>query len=119
MKTRSKSRKDSLDAYFDGLRDMEDAERPRPRRCWKKSAGLVGVQLRLNNEQMRQLGEDPEEVKEDIQNLIAANLTAMYASRVISAVQNRFGEAIGDKFEISSWDDAADKIMDAAEERPG
>jgi preprotein translocase subunit SecA len=30
-------------------------------------------------------------------------------------VQNRFGEALAEKFEISSWDDAADKIMDAAE----
>jgi preprotein translocase subunit SecA len=35
---------------------------------------------------------------------------------VISAVQNRFGEPIGERFEISNWDDAADKIMDAAEE---
>jgi preprotein translocase subunit SecA len=54
-------------------------------------------------------------VKEDIQNLITANLTALYASRVISAVQNRFGEPIGERFEISNWADAADKIMDAAE----
>jgi preprotein translocase subunit SecA len=47
--------------------------------------------------------------------LLTANLTVIYASRVISAVQNRFGEALGDKFEISNWDDAADKIMEAAE----
>jgi preprotein translocase subunit SecA len=34
---------------------------------------------------------------------------------VIAAVQNRFGEPIGERFEVSSWDDAADKILDAAE----
>jgi preprotein translocase subunit SecA len=61
------------------------------------------------------LGEEPENVKEDIRNLISANLTGVYASRVILAVQNRFGEAIGEKFEVSSWDDAADKIIEAAE----
>jgi preprotein translocase subunit SecA len=109
------SRNDSLDAYLEGLRDMEDAARPRPQKMMEDISALVGVQLRLNNDQLRKMGEDPEEVKEDIQNLITANLTAMYASRVISAVQNRFGEAIGERFEISNWDDAADKIMDAAE----
>jgi preprotein translocase subunit SecA len=109
------SRSDSLDAYFEGLRDMEDTARPRPQKMLEEIGGLVGVQLKLNNEQMRTMGEDPEEVKEDIQNLITANLTALYASRVISAVQNRFGEPIGERFEISNWADAADKIMDAAE----
>jgi preprotein translocase subunit SecA len=74
------------------------------------------VQLRLNNEQLRTMSEDPEAVKEDIQNNISANLTALSASRVISAVQNRFGEPIGERFDIANWDDAADKIMDAAEQ---
>ena len=109
------SRNDSLDAYFEGLRDMEDSERPRPQKMLEEISALVGVQLKLNNEQMRLLGEDPEEAKESIQNLISANLIALYASRVISAVQNRFGESIGDKFEIANWDDAADKILEAAE----
>jgi preprotein translocase subunit SecA len=114
LETQIASRNDSLDAYFEGLRDME--EMPRPQKMLEEINGLIGMQLRLNNEQMRLMDEDPEDVKEDLRNLITANLTALYASRVISAVQNRFGEAIGEKFEISSWDDAADKITDAAEQ---
>ena len=110
------SRNDSLDAYFEGLRDMDDTQRPRPQKMLEEINGLVGLQLRLNNEQLRAMDDDAEEVKENIRNLIVGNLTAVYASRVISAVQNRFGEPLGEKFEISSWDDAADKIMDAAEE---
>ncbi|HSK87113.1 MAG TPA: hypothetical protein VK880_02070, partial [Anaerolineales bacterium] len=109
------SREDSLDAYFDGLRDMDDTERPRPQKMLEEISSLVGMQLRLNNEQLRVLGEDPADAKEDIRNLISANLTVLYASRVISAVQNRFGEALAEKFEISNWDDAAEKIMEAAE----
>ncbi|MGB8982084.1 MAG: hypothetical protein WCC12_09425, partial [Anaerolineales bacterium] len=50
-----------------------------------------------------------------IRGLLSAHLTVLYASRVISAVQNRFGEALSDKFEISSWEDAADKIREAAQ----
>jgi preprotein translocase subunit SecA len=109
------SREDSLDAYFEGLRDMEDAERPRPQKMLEEISNLVGMQLRLNGEQLRRLGEDPADVKEDIRNAIVANLTVIYASRVISALQNRFGEVLGEKFEISNWDDAAEKIMEAAE----
>ena len=61
---------------------------------------LLGMQLRLNNEQLRTLGEDPEDVKEDIQNCFRRKLTLVYASRVIAAVQNRFGEPLGEKFEL-------------------
>jgi preprotein translocase subunit SecA len=107
------AREDSLDAYFENLRDME--ETPRPQKMLEEINNLVGMQLRLNGEQLRRLGDDPADVKEDVRNLIAANLTVIYASRVISAVQNRFGEALGEKFEISNWDDATDKIMEAAE----
>jgi len=116
LDTQIASRHDSLDAYFEGLRDMDDAERPRPQKTLEEINTLIGLQLRLNNEQLRLMDEDPEDAKEQIRNLIVANLTAVYASRVISAVQNRFGEPLAEKFEISGWDDAADKITDAAQE---
>jgi len=108
-------RQDTLDAFFDGLRDVEDAERPRPQKILEDINNLAGMQLRLNNEQLRALGEDPEDMKEDIRSLVSANLTALYASRVVAAVQNRIGESLAEKFEISSWDDAADKILEASQ----
>jgi preprotein translocase subunit SecA len=109
------ARTDTLDAFFEGLRDMDDAERPRPQKMLEEINNLLGLQLKLNSEQMRALAEDPQDVKEDIRNFLSAQLTAVYASRVIAAVQNRFGEPLGEKFEISSWDDAEDKIMEAAQ----
>ena len=110
------SRSDALDAYFEGLRDMEDTARPRPQKMLEEINALVGVQVRLNNEQMKRFGEDPEDVKDEIRGLVNANLTGVFASRVIAAVQNRFGESIGEKFDVSSWDDAAEKIFDAAQD---
>jgi hypothetical protein len=94
---------------------MEDAAQPRPQKMLEELNGLLGMQLRLNGEQLRKLGEDPTDVKEDIRNMVSAHLTVLYASRVISAVQNRFGEALAEKFEISNWQDAAEKISEAAE----
>ncbi len=70
LETQIASRNDSLDAYLESVGDMEDTERPRPQKMLEELSGLVGVQLKLNNEQLRTMGEDPEEVKEDIQNFI-------------------------------------------------
>ena len=109
------ARADTLDAYFEGLRDRDDAEILRPQKMLEEINSLLGMQLKLNGEQLRTLGEDPAEVKEDLKNLVSANLTVAYASRVIAAVQNRFGEPLADRFEISNWEDAGDKIMEAAE----
>ncbi len=115
LETQIDSRNDALDAYFEGLRDMDDTERPRAQKMLEEISALVGVPLKLSGEQLRSLGEDPEAAKESIRTVVAGNLTALYASRVISAVHNRFGESIGERFEVSNWDDAADKILDAAE----
>ncbi|HUG34258.1 MAG TPA: hypothetical protein VMJ90_05775 [Anaerolineales bacterium] len=107
------SREDSLDAYFDGLRDRED--NPRPQKIVEEINSLVGMQLRFNNEQLRMLGEDPAEVKDDVRAMVSGQLTASFASRVIAAAQNRTDEPLGEKFQISNWDDATDQIIDAAQ----
>jgi preprotein translocase subunit SecA len=107
------SRMDTLDAYFDGLRDME--ETPRPQKMLEEINSLVGIQVRLNGEQLRMLDEDPPEAKEIIGNYIKGQLTGVYASRLIASVANRVGESLGDKFEIKSWDDAADLIQELAQ----
>ncbi len=114
LQSQISSREDTLDAYFDGLHEMEDTARPRPQKMLEEMNNLLGMQLRLNNEQLRTLGEDPEDIKEDIQNAFVGNLTLVYASRVIAAVQNRFGEPLGEKFELADWEDATHKITEAA-----
>jgi preprotein translocase subunit SecA len=107
------ARMDSVDAYFDGLRDME--ETPRPQKMLEEINALTGVPVRLSNEQLRNFGEDAFDAKETIKTLVTAQLTGMYASRLLASVQNRIGEALGDKFEIKDWDEAAAKIEDAAQ----
>ncbi len=106
------SRMDSLDAYFDGLRDME--ETPRPQKMLEEINTLAGMQVRLNGEQLRLLEDDPPKAKELISNFIKAQLTGLYASRLIASVANRVGESLGDKFEVKGWDDAADMIHELA-----
>jgi preprotein translocase subunit SecA len=106
------SRTDSLDAYFDGLRDREDE--PRPQKMLEEINALTGMQIRLHGEQLRLFDEDPREAKETIRNLITAQLTGLYATRLIASVSNRIGDSLGEKFEVSGWDEAAEMILEAA-----
>ncbi len=110
------SREDALDAYFGGLRDREDAERLRPQKIVEEVNGLVGMQLRLNNEQLRALGDDPADAKDQIRKMVEAQLIGNAVARVVNAAVKRTGESLGEKFEIANWDDAADKLLEAAQD---
>jgi len=113
--TQSAERDDTLDAFFDGLRDREDA--PRPQKILEEVNALVRLQLKLNNDTMRALGEDPASVKEDIQEMVTAQLTTLNATRLIGAIQNRVGEQLQLQTPLpSDWDDLEDVIMQTARE---
>jgi len=108
-------REDALDAYFQTLRDMD--ETPRPQKMLEEINGLVHLQLRLNNEMMRALGDDPEDVKEDIQDIAAQQLTALAAARLIGAIQNRLGEPLPLPSPLpADWDELEGVILNAAQE---
>ena len=87
-------RDDALDAYFQGLRDFEDAERPRPQKILEEVNTLVHLQLRFNNDINRMLADDPEGAKEDIQDLVSQQMVLLNATRLIGAIQNRVGEQL-------------------------
>jgi preprotein translocase subunit SecA len=106
------SRVDSLDAYFEGLRDREDE--PRPQKMLEEINALTGMQIKLSGDQLRTFDDDTLEAKETIKNIITAQLTGLYASRLIASVANRIGDSLGDKFQVSGWDEAADMILEAA-----
>mgnify|MGYP001305422174 CR=1 FL=1 len=85
-------REDSLDAYFQGLPDLE--EKPRPQKILEEINALVHLQLRFNNEINRALADDPESAKEDIEDLVSQQMTLLNATRLIGAIQNRVGEQL-------------------------
>ncbi len=113
LQTQLASREDSLDAYFEGLRDREDS--PRPQKIIEEISSLIGMPLRLNNEQMRALGENPMDAKDSIRNMMETQLISNTVTRVVGIAAKRTGESLGKKFEASNWDDTADELIDAAQ----
>ncbi|MDO9302778.1 MAG: hypothetical protein Q7T89_15435, partial [Anaerolineales bacterium] len=115
FEAQTSERDDALDAFFEGLRDREDA--PRPQKILEEISALVHLPLRLNNEMTRALGEDPDSVKEDIQDMVVEQLTMLNATRLIGAIQNRVGEQLPWTSPLpSDWDDLEDVIMQTARE---
>ena len=113
--TQTSERDDAIDAYFEGLRDREDA--PRAQKIAEELSALVRLPLKLNNEMTRALGDDPDSVKEDIQEMVAGQLTALSAARLIGAIQNRVGEQLPWPNPLpSDWDELEDVIVQTARE---
>jgi len=115
LETQVAEREDALDAFFQTLGDREDS--PRPQKILEEINALVRLPLKLNNDAMRALSEDPASVKENIQEMAAAQLTALNASRLIGAIQNRMGEALPLQSPLpSDWDNLEDAILRASHE---
>jgi preprotein translocase subunit SecA len=106
-------REDALDAYFQGLRDME--ETPRPQKIQEEINALVRLPLKFSNDIQKTLADDPEDAKDDIQELVSNQLTIISATRVIGAIQNRIGEQIQWPSPLpSDWDELSDILLNTA-----
>jgi preprotein translocase subunit SecA len=117
FETQTSEREDALDAYFQGLRDMEDAERPRPQKIQEEINALVHLPLRFNNEIMRGLTDDPESVKEDILDLIAQQMSLLNANRLVGAIQNRVGEQLPWPNPLpADWDELDEVVLQTTRE---
>jgi preprotein translocase subunit SecA len=115
FETQTAEREDALDAYFQGLPDLE--EKPRPQKIMEEINSLVHLQLRFNNEINRALADDPESAKEDIQELVSQQMTLLNATRLIGAVQNRIGEQLSWPNPLpADWDELDQVVLNTARE---
>jgi len=113
-------RLDGLDVFFEGLRDNEE---PRsPQQIADELNSVARLPIKLSNNQMRTLANDPESIEEDVRDDLSAQMTLINARRVIGAVEHRLGESLDiDKSLLGSadWDTLAKTVMSTAEELMG
>jgi preprotein translocase subunit SecA len=106
---------DLLDTFLEGLRDSE--EKKRPQEILDELNSTVHVQLRLNNEQMRQLADDPEALAEPIKDQIQTALSTTAVARLVLTIEYRLNEPLTVSKEAMArleWDDAAEQIIVSA-----
>ncbi len=106
---------EALDTF---LENFDDAEQHRPQQVSEELQSLLRLSLKLSNEQMRTLASDPANLREDLEQAIQVQLTALSAMRVAAAIENRLGESLGldrGAFQSQDWDALAAKMLAAAE----
>jgi preprotein translocase subunit SecA len=115
LETQIDERYDDIDAYFQNLSNLD--EKPRPQKILEEINLLVHLQLKLNNEMMRNLGDDPESAREEIQDVVKQQLIVIHASRFIGAIQNRIGAQLQLQSPLpADWDELEGLIINAARE---
>ena len=107
-------RTDSLDTFFDTSDDLEDGERRRPQEMVEEISSLAHFPIKLNNDQMRLLNDDPRQVQEDIEEQIEGFLTNITTTRLVGAVENRLGNPLNlEKQQLLglNWDEIEELVM--------
>ncbi len=110
LETQIAEREESLDAFFQSLRDREDS--PKPQKLIEEVNALARLAIKPNNDLLKKLADDPDDAKDDIQEALAEQLTAISATRVIGAIQKRVGEQIQWQNPLpSAWDELSDVLL--------
>jgi preprotein translocase subunit SecA len=109
-------RNDAMDTFFQGLRDAE--EQRRPQELLDELSSLLRIQVRMTNDQLRQLVNDPDSVEKELRKNIPQVLSQINAMRTIGAIEHRLGETLDiDKISLQKleWNEIAGKVLDAAQ----
>ena len=120
LETQIQERFDTLDTFLDSQRDAEEPRRPQ--QVLEELSSLIRIPLRLNNEQMRLLADDPGELEDDLREHISSQMTQLGAARLIGAIEHRLGESLElDRNELAQldWSGLADAVDIAAKDLLG
>ena len=116
-------RLDTLDNYLDGLTEGEgdedqEPDRRRPAEILADLNETVHLQLRLPNDDLRRLKEDPEAVRDELQRQASLAVHAQAVARLLGAIKRYLGEApdlTPAQLDPSDWKALSRLVMQAVE----
>ena len=116
LETQIQERFDSLDTFFEGLKENEEPKKSTELLDELKS--IIHIDIRLNNDQIKLLTTKPEELDETIREQIDVALSSIAISRLLSSIEYRLNEQLSVKAEELArldWNIAASNLMEAAQ----
>ncbi len=111
LENQTKDRKEMLDEFFTGLREAE--EKPKPQQALEELQTVVRLPIKLDNNQLRALVNDPRSVEEEIREMVTSQLTDLAVARLVGRVENRLGESLGfskDDLAEMAWEELTDEV---------
>ncbi|MCF6277893.1 MAG: hypothetical protein L3J16_03990, partial [Anaerolineales bacterium] len=109
-------RLDLLDTFIQSQGDNDELRRPQE--TLAELSSLVRMNLRLSNNQLRILGEDPYDLEDELREMIQNQLTKINVTRLLGTIEYRLGAELGlNKTELAEMDvqELENAILDAAE----
>jgi preprotein translocase subunit SecA len=99
-------REDILSTYLDGLKDRDETDTRRPQEILEELNAALRLPIRLNNNQMRLLDDDPRALEDDINEQIHSILTGLTVTRLVAAFERRLEEGLSMKpsqYQQADW----------------
>jgi preprotein translocase subunit SecA len=110
---------DAADIFFENL-DLEDETETRSSNdLVAELSTLVRIPIRLSSQPQRDFREDPESMREEVQNQVEQALFSQTITRLLGAVQRRLEDEVAltpMDLEELSWDELAERILGAIQE---
>lgn len=121
LETQRAERFEALDNFIDSLPDrQEEGMSLRAQDLSDELGALLRLpQFRLTNEQMRLVNDDPEELRDQLRDLVDSYLSTITIARVIGAVERRLGESLNlrpNQFQDMDWAEISEQLLKAVED---
>ncbi len=116
LEAQIEERESMVDTFLEGLADSD--EQRRPQELLEELSGLVHLPLRLNNEQLRALSNDPASLEDPLKEQIVSQISTVFVNRQAAGLSMRLGEPITLKqgLERLEWAEAIRYLDELAEE---
>ena len=119
LETQISERLEGLENFIDGLKDRDETDIRKPMELVDELGLAIGIPVRLNNDQLKLLGNDPEKLKEPLENQIVNLFTGLTITRLIMAFERRLEDNLPVKaadYQNKDWSTVADELMNQVEE---
>jgi preprotein translocase subunit SecA len=119
LETQINERLEGLENFISGLSDRDETDTRKPIELVDDLGLAIGIPVRLNNDQIKLLGNDPEKLKEPLENQIVNLFTGLTITRLIMAFERRLEDNLPVKaadFQNKDWSTVADELMNQVEE---
>jgi preprotein translocase subunit SecA len=117
-------RVEALDTFLDAVNDRDETDTRRPQELGEELVNTVRIPLRLSNDQLLLLRDDPKELFSPLREQVEKIITSFSIARLAATVEFRFGEPLGfnsPELQALDWKEASTRIEDrlraALEER--
>jgi preprotein translocase subunit SecA len=117
MEDQLSERLETLDTFLEGL---ELAEEPlSPAQTQEELKSILRLPIKLTSEQLRSLRDDPQEIADELHEVVESAVMVLNITRLLGAVARILQESLDlsvSDLEDRDWDDLADQVLDVIQE---